>query len=155
NGCLDVSALFSDDYFVLRERFRHHAESRGANLISFPIHAEGPSKEELTIDVAWLGNPKPTRGLLHICGTHGVEGYAGSAIQAKILSEPLVIPSRRAVVFIHGLNPWGMAHLRRFNESNVDLGRNFLLDESDFEGVSDIYRSIQSVLTPPGLPRRI
>ena len=41
---------------------------------------------ELTIDIAVLGDAVSAKSiLLHTSGTHGVEGYAGSAIQSALL----------------------------------------------------------------------
>jgi hypothetical protein len=63
-----------------------------------------------------------------VSGTHGVEGYAGSAIQTdwltRLSTEP--IPSGLRLVLIHALNPYGFAWTRRTNEDNVDLNRNFI-----------------------------
>jgi hypothetical protein len=60
-------------------------------------------------------------------GTHGVEGFAGSGIQARLLEDGIVarLPARVSLLMIHALNPYGMAHLRRVTEDNVDLNRNF------------------------------
>ena len=62
-----------------------------------------------------------------ISGTHGVEGFAGSALQVGLLDEGIQneLSPESAVLMIHAINPYGMAHLRRFNEDNVDLNRNF------------------------------
>jgi hypothetical protein len=56
-----------------------------------------------------------------------VEGFAGSGIQTGLLLEGIAsrLPPGVRLVMIHGVNPYGMAHLRRFNEDNVDLNRNF------------------------------
>jgi len=39
------------------------------------------------------------------------------------------------VLFIHSLNLFGMANSRRVNENNVDLNRNALFTEEDWERV--------------------
>lgn len=68
--------------------------------------------------------------LFHSSGVHGVEGYAGSAVQNKILDffleTPNMIKDDVAIVIIHVVNPYGMSWWRRWNENNVDLNRNFL-----------------------------
>ena len=59
----------------------------------------------------------------------GVEGFAGSAIQIQFLKERIggpELPRSFGVLLIHALNPYGFAHLRRANECNVDLNRNFV-----------------------------
>lgn len=41
----------------------------------------------LTIDVALIGPANPVSVLIHSCGVHGIEGYAGSAIQLQLLEK--------------------------------------------------------------------
>jgi hypothetical protein len=53
---------------------------------------------------------------------------------------------------VHVLNPFGMAWLRRTNENNVDLNRNFLLDGEAFEGAPELYRRLDPLLNPPSKP---
>ena len=75
----------------------------------------------------------PTHVLLHTSAVHGVEGFAGSAIQCTWLeqwkqrtaSHPL-LPGQIAV-FVHAVNPHGFAWHRRWNPQNVDLNRNCLV----------------------------
>lgn len=74
------------------------------------------------------GDPAAKRLLVALSGTHGVEGYYGSACQIKWLQElgKRSLPADVAVVMIHSINLWGMAWLRRVNEDNIDLNRNHL-----------------------------
>jgi hypothetical protein len=58
-----------------------------------------------------------------------------------------------AVIFIHAVNPYGMAWLRRFNENNVDLNRNFLAGTDQYIGAPDAYRKLNSLLNPEGPPK--
>ena len=51
-------------------------------------------------------------------------------------------------MLIHCLNPYGMAWLRRGNEKNVDLNRNFLFNGQVFGKVSDTYRHLNGLLNP-------
>lgn len=70
-------------------------------------------------------NPQlPT--FVHTSGCHGIEGYLGSSIQTEIL-RTLEISTIKNVnlVFVHSVNPWGMAWYRRVNAHNVDLNRNY------------------------------
>jgi len=66
--------------------------------------------------------------LLIVSGTHGVEGYAGSALQSWWLGEDSGRESHDdvRVVMVHGFNPVGFSWVRRVNEDNVDLNRNFV-----------------------------
>lgn len=147
-------ALFSPDYATARTRFRTAAQSTGAGLDALELPARGPSDESLTIDIAWLGAASARQVLLHISGVHGVEAYAGSATQLALLADPPSLPADGALVFVHVLNPYGMAWLRRCNEHNVDLNRNFLPDGSTWTGAPPLYRKLDALLNPPSGPGR-
>jgi hypothetical protein len=78
--------------------------------------------------------------MIHSIGVHGVEGYAGSAVQLALLERLAREPDKAAgdaptVVLVHAVNPFGMAHFRRWNEHNVDLNRNALLPGRAWEEV--------------------
>lgn len=117
---LNPCDFFSETYEEARSKFRAAAETAGADL-----HALGVVSN-YTTDVAVLKGSLP--GLVvHSSGVHGVEGFAGSAIQIAWLSEFAARNEPRpTVVFLHAINPYGMAHYRRWNENNVDLNRNAL-----------------------------
>ncbi len=51
------------------------------------LGSTGPGGEDLTIDIGWFGARDPARVLVHSSGLHGIEGYAGSAIQLQWLRE--------------------------------------------------------------------
>jgi hypothetical protein len=85
--------FFADDYFEARRLFLAQAKKlTGAELQSFAIqdvdhYMDRPNtsispeaQRNYTIDVVILrGNPK--KQVWHLSGTHGAEGYAGSAAQ--------------------------------------------------------------------------
>lgn len=144
---------FPRDYRDARERFVAAADTAGATLQHLPLTATGPDKQSLGIDIAHFGSTTPHRLLIHSSGIHGVEGFAGSAIQLALLDRLPPLPSDGALVLVHILNPFGMAWLRRVNESNVDLNRNFLgLDEA-WSGAPAIYPALDPFLNPPRPPR--
>ena len=62
------------------------------------------------------------------------------------------IPDDAAVVLVHILNPYGMAWLRRVNEGNVDLNRNFLGPDEDYVGAPEAYGKFDSFLNPRSPP---
>ena len=72
---------------------------------------QSPSQEPLSTDVFWLGPRDSSQVVVLISGTHGIEGYTGSAIQRFILSmlckKELSLPADTALLFIHALNPSG------------------------------------------------
>jgi len=78
--------------------------------------------------VGVVGDPNSKRPLVLMSGTHGVEGFCGSAIQTNYLKTVLAVhPSNTvATMFVHGINSYGFSYLRRANENNIDLNRNFI-----------------------------
>jgi hypothetical protein len=71
---------FSQNYQEARSRFREAAQAVGTHSAQFPIVARGPADEELTLDLAMIGPPRPQRAVVISSGLHGVEGFFGSAI---------------------------------------------------------------------------
>ena len=119
---------FSETYAEARARFHDACRAAGAALQSHDHPLAGPDGERLTLDVARLGPAEARRVLVVCAGTHGVEGFCGSAAQTAWLAggRHRDRPEACAVVLVHGLNPFGFAWLRRVNEDNVDLNRNFV-----------------------------
>lgn len=151
--------FFSSNYQAAREKFVVAATEAGATVERHSVLTEG--SVEYFVDTAFIPGGQPEKLLVHVSGTHGVEGYAGSAIQTKLLREKnaslLLGPS---VLFIHALNPYGMAHFRRFNEHNVDLNRNYMSSEQ-WETARNRdpnvggYENLRSLLSPETAPRLI
>ena len=130
---LDLSranAWFVRNYADCRDGFLQKA----ARFEAVASHREWPadvaSEPSLVTDTLWLGAADAKRVLVLISATHGVEGYCGSAVQQFLLSQwsPGTVQAWQdtAVLFIHALNPWGMAHARRCDAQGIDLNRNFL-----------------------------
>jgi hypothetical protein len=152
---MSMSSPFSVDYFAARRRFLEEAGRAGAELESYCTTEAGPSGESLSIEVARLGEPNAARVVVVSSGLHGVEGFFGSAVQLELLrhlSDPAVVPEGTGVVFLHGLNPYGFAHLRRFDENNVDLNRNFVLEEKGYRGCPPRYAELNTLLNPQRPP---
>jgi hypothetical protein len=143
---------FSPDYATARARFREAGAAAGAALHAIALSAQGPRGEPLAIDIAWLGASRPKNVLLHTSGMHGVEAYTGSAVQLALLDSPPPRGIDEALVLVHVLNPYGMAWLRRTNENNVDLNRNFLLNGERWSGAPELYRTLDPLLNPPTPP---
>ena len=132
--------------------FARRWEKARGQLNSLELDAKGPEGENLSIDIAWFGAEQPRRVLLHSSGIHGVEGFAGSAIQLQLLDGMPPIPEEAAIILVHILNPYGMAWLRRVNEDNVDLNRNFLGPAKEYSGAPEAYGKLDSFLNPPTPP---
>lgn len=95
---------------------------------AYPCPGKTPDGEPLVTDTLWLGNENADKVLVLLAGTHGVEGFVGSAVEfdhlSLIASGQIVIPTDTAVLVVHALTPWGYAWLRRCDEDGVDLNRN-------------------------------
>ena len=149
-----MSDCFSENYTQARQRFVQLAQAAHANLDSYQLRAKGPQDIALTTNFAWIGSEIPEKILLVQSGVHGVEGFAGAAIQCQLLRDPPVLPEDTALVLAHVLNPFGMAWLRRTNESNVDLNRNCLPDGKSFKGMAAGYEDLNKLINPASPPKR-
>lgn len=152
---MSVQPLFSSDYTAARRRFREAAARLGWQLESHAIEAAGPGGEELAFDVACSPGGDPDKVLVVSSGVHGVEGFFGSAVQVALLDQwAVAAPPPTRCVFLHGLNPFGFAWLRRFDENNVDPNRNFLLPGESFDGAPEAYARLDPFLNPRRPPSR-
>ena len=146
----DVDGL-AYDYPTARARFFAAADSAGAAVRSHPFPDRGPAGEELAIDVAQLGPEDADRVVLVVSGTHGVEGFAGSMCQSRWLEEQgtAPLPDGLAIMWLHAHNPYGFAWVRRVNEDNVDINRNY----TDFTvpPANDGYDGLAEALAPAEL----
>ena len=138
-------------YLECRAQFHHAAIGAGARLSGHHVDALGPHGEQLTIDVAVVGEPLARHVLMVWSGVHGVEGFAGSMLQRELLHRLTTSPPARgvAVVLVHAVNPYGMAWWRRQNESNVDLNRNWNRDQIAPERNAG-YDELHHLLCPTG-----
>jgi hypothetical protein len=135
----DTERRFSQDYAGARDRFRAApAARRGAMEVL----------DGLTIDWAWQGDPDARRVIVYTSGLHGVEGFGGSAAQL----ETMHAEDAGSALYVHALNPFGMASIRRVNENNVDLNRNCLADGTPYEGADPAYTRLDPLLNPPSPP---
>lgn len=120
---------FPGSYREARERWLESLPD-GAASDSHGVAGEAPSGGALATDVAWLGPADAAGVLVLIAGTHGVEGYAGSAVQNDLWrlyrAGRLALPDDVAIMAIHALNPWGYAWDRRCDGEGIDVNRNFV-----------------------------
>lgn len=133
------ACYFSEGYSASRARFRAAATGANATLHTLKL----PTGRDLTIDVAVLdagiSSVAMVPTLVHMSGTHGLEAYAGSAVQLALLEKFTREPSSRRgvrVVLVHAVNPFGFYCGRRFNEDNIDLNRN-LLEPAEFSALRE------------------
>ncbi|HIF31011.1 MAG TPA: DUF2817 domain-containing protein [Planctomycetaceae bacterium] len=148
-----TDVYFSSTYSEARHRFIEAAGALDAEIMSYGINCE--SQDELAIDVAVIGSDEVPAVVIS-SGVHGVEGFFGSAIQLALLEQLRDSTSALGIryVLLHGVNPFGFAHLRRFNEDNVDLNRNFHSSVDQFRGSPAEYAGLNRFLNPESPPSR-
>ncbi len=117
---------FSPDYSTARARFIDAA---------LTAEARPQLQRGLRVRAARISTPtSPARprsarqAFVAISGTHGLEGFFGSAVQAEWMrrGEHLRLPPGSAVLMIHAINPHAFAWQRQVDEDNVDLDRNWI-----------------------------
>ena len=141
-------APLSTSYVDARTAFLDAAAAAGARIESFPHPMRGLQGEELFVDVAEIGAADADDVIVIVSGTHGVEGYCGSALQtAHLRGLDAAQWSGPTLVFVHALNPYGFSWVRRVNEDNVDLNRNFV-DWSQPLPVNAEYAELADLLVP-------
>jgi len=149
-------AYFNDTWQECRADFRSEAEEMKARFDSvalFAVPVKRKTDDNLTIDFCYVPAKDTTEKLVVIIsGTHGIEGYVGSAVQQMLMNEFFQpeMYSNTGVLLVHGLNAWGFKHQRRFTENNVDLNRNFSTDASLFKTENDGFVALYDMLTPKG-----
>lgn len=138
---------FSTTYAEARAKFLGVAQARGAQIVSATHPAvRGVQGEELAMDFAVFGDPNAEKTLLLVSGTHGQEGYTGSALQIAFLRD-VALPEDVNIVALHALNPWGFSHLSRTDDANIDLNRNFR-DFATPPPKNEVYAEIHGALCP-------
>ena len=158
----DATECFSANYVDARKRFVAACQRDEVEVesIAYASHDAGESNvrsaDNLSMDVAWLGNRDSKRLCVLSSGLHGLEGRLGSACQlAAMLHGNLhQFAAQRdwCVLLIHALNPFGFANDRRWDADGVDPNRNFLFASERYEGVHPIYQQLEDLLNPGWAP---
>jgi hypothetical protein len=144
--------LFSESYHEARENFLAAAQNAGGEIVHYELPQRDINGQALFTDIALFNMDDASRVLVLGSGTHGVEGFAGSAIQLGLLREGLAenLKPGFGLLFYHALNPYGFSYLRRFNEDNVDINRNFV-DHSVRHPVNEEYEFLADLMEPDSL----
>jgi hypothetical protein len=120
---------FAQSYAEARDKFFVAARSRGLGVETHVHPLPGRDGEMLAMDVARDGALAAESLLVVSSGCHGVEGFCGSGVQVALLGDAAWHEAAEAagvaVLYIHGLNPYGFSWWRRTTHENVDLNRNF------------------------------
>ena len=144
------SDSFYDDYENIRAHILDLSAQLGAQSESYAID----ESDGLYIDSFYLPSQGEQTNLIVLTtGVHGMEGYIGSVMLDVFFQEvwPEVDHNDTGVLVVANVNPYGMKYLRRYNENNVDLNRNFILDWDSFDLSSNKeYPKVRSFLEPKG-----
>lgn len=139
---------FSASYPAARAKFRAAVSEVGGDFASYERPTgQGAEGERLAIDVGQFGNRHSSRQFLMISATHGLEGFAGAALQVAWLRSGVSTDFLRNAGFtlIHGLNPYGFSYGTRTTQEGVDLNRNFI-DHGATRPDNELYRRIHPYL---------
>jgi hypothetical protein len=141
--------MFPADYRASRNAFFDACRQAGGKMESHEHPLRGADGDVVATDVASFGAASASQVLMIVCGTHGVEGLCGSGMQLGLLQRGFCnrIPPQARIVFVHALNPHGFLELRRTNEDNVDLNRNFI-DHSCAYPDDAAYAEVHPMLVP-------
>ncbi|MCI3203457.1 MULTISPECIES: M14 family metallopeptidase [Pandoraea] len=151
-----ATSPFSESYRQARKRFIGAARQAGVEVTSHVIpDLVGREGESLSTDVVRLGPSDARRLLILTSGTHGVEGFCGSAAQIALLGDAglqgRLMAANVAILVVHAINPYGFSWLSRTNEDNVDLNRNSI-DFTQALPVNEAYDELHELLVPPTWP---
>jgi hypothetical protein len=144
-----IASYFSLSYSESREKFLAAADRANASVTSIKHPLHGPDGEDLYMDVACIGHDDAESALLVIAGTHGIEGFCGAGVQTALMSNPSALESLGdlKLVMLHGHNPHGFAWLRRVNEGNIDLNRNYV-DFNQPQDGNEYYLQVKDLVLP-------
>jgi hypothetical protein len=152
---IDESALayFQDSYETCRDEFRSLSleikhKIKRARISRLPVSSR--IDNDLTIDLCYIPAVHKSKLIIISCGVHGVEGFAGSAVQRMFMREilPEIDLGNTGILLIHAMNPYGFKYVRRVTENNVDLNRNCDIDRALFEAKNEGYSSLVDFLNP-------
>ena len=125
---------YSEYFYTTYEEVRAHLFERVESLKQSGVAVEHNAyaideSDELYIDNVYLPASETNTNLIVLTtGVHGMEGYIGSAMLDVFFEDiyPTIDTSKTGILIVANINPYGMKYMRRYNENNVDLNRNFI-----------------------------
>ncbi len=148
---------YSDSFFDTYEDVRAHLketvetlrmQGKAPEWYSHPID----ESEGLYIDTMYVPSEEEQKNLIVLTtGVHGIEGYIGAVMLDVFWQEvyPGLDSATTGVLVVANVNPYGMKYHRRYNENNVDLNRNFIMDWDTFDlSVNKDYPKVEKLLGP-------
>lgn len=132
---------YGDVFFNEYDEVRAHLQERVTELEQLgynpTLHSHAINEQDgLYIDTIYVPSKGEQKNLIVLTtGVHGIEGYIGSVMLDVFWDDVYksIDSNTTGVLVIANVNPYGMKYHRRYNENNVDLNRNFILDWSEFD----------------------
>ena len=151
---VEESYAYSESFYNSYEEIRAHlgelTKELGVEISSYAVDEE----DGLYIDSFYLPSTGDKTNLIVLTtGVHGMEGYIGATMLDVFFQDvyPTLDPADTGVLVVANVNPYGMKYFRRYNENNVDLNRNFILDWDSFNLASNTeYPKVDTFLGPTG-----
>ena len=150
---------YADSFYTTYEEIRENLMDRITSLresgvtVEYSEYAVDES-DDLYIDNIYLpSTDKKTNLIVLTTGVHGMEGYIGSVMLDVFFEEiyPTIDTTDTGILVVANVNPYGMKYMRRYNENNVDLNRNFIEDWDSFDRTSNKdYPKVVNFLQPKG-----
>ena len=150
---------YSEYFFTTYEEVRENLEKRVSKLRNAGAEVEVSQyaideKDGLYIDNIYLPSASEKTNLIVLTtAVHGMEGFIGSVMLDVFFEEiyPTLDTEKTGILVVANVNPYGMKYLRRYNENNVDLNRNFIIDWDNFDRASNKdYPEVKEFLQPEG-----
>ena len=150
---------YSEVFYTSYDEIRTHLKDRVNDLKKKGITVETSEyaidkSDNLYIDNIYLAATEKQENLIVLTtGVHGMEGYIGSVMLDVFFDEiyPTIDIKNTGILVVANVNPYGMKYMRRYNENNVDLNRNFILDWESFDLTSNKdYPEVKNFLQPEG-----
>ena len=156
---VEAEYSYSEYFFSTYEEVRENLEKRVSKLRNAGAEVEVSQyaideKDGLYIDNIYLPSASEKTNLIVLTtAVHGMEGFIGSVMLDVFFEEiyPELDTAKTGVLVVANVNPYGMKYLRRYNENNVDLNRNFIIDWDNFDRASNKdYPEVKEFLQPEG-----
>lgn len=146
---------FYNSYDDVRANLQQRVDSLRAEGREVQFHSHAIDEADgLYIDTIYLPAAEQKDNLIVLTtGVHGIEGYIGSVMLDVFFEEIYtgLDTTDTGVLILANVNPYGMKYMRRYNENNVDLNRNFILDWNTFDlSTNKDYPKVDKFLGPTG-----
>ena len=143
---------YEESRFTFKETVIDLKQTVAPNLSEITLRVPSQTDAHLTIDGLYIPQQNKNQERLFIItsGVHGVEAFAGAALQIEFLKKQVTTEflESTALLVLHSVNPYGFHFLRRVNENNVDLNRNFSATPKHFSSRLPDYASFESFINP-------